>query len=154
MSIASPGGALQMAVEEERIPGPEQVRVAVKACGVCRSDAEFVTGRWPGIAYPVTPGHEIAGVIEAVGDAVESWQVGDRVAIGWSGGYCEHCPRCRRGDFMFCQQNWVTGASFPGGFAYRPGANPGRAVVRRRRATGMRGRDDFQLVATGGRGTW
>jgi len=117
MSIASPGGALQMAVEEERIPGPEQVRVAVKACGVCRSDAEFVTGRWPGIAYPVTPGHEIAGVIEAVGDAVESWQVGDRVAIGWSGGYCEHCPRCRRGDFMFCQQNWVTGASFPGGFA-------------------------------------
>ena len=117
MSNASPGDALQMAVEEERIPGPEQVRVAVKACGVCRSDAEFVTGRWPGIAYPVTPGHEIAGVIEAVGDAVESWQVGDRVAIGWSGGYCEHCPRCRRGDFMFCQQNWVTGASFPGGFA-------------------------------------
>jgi alcohol dehydrogenase len=105
MSIASPGDALQMAIEEQRDPGPQQVRVAVKACGVCRSDAEFVTGRWPGIAYPVTPEHEIAGVIEAVGDAVESWQVGDRVAIGWSGGFCEQCPNCRRGDFMFCQQN-------------------------------------------------
>jgi alcohol dehydrogenase len=117
MSVAEPGGKLQMVVEEQHDPGPGQVRVAVKACGVCRSDSEFVTGRWPGVAFPVTPGHEIAGVIEAVGDAVESWQVGDRVAIGWSGGYCGYCPRCRRGDFMFCHQSWVTGASFAGGFA-------------------------------------
>jgi alcohol dehydrogenase len=117
MSIAEPGGALRMVVEEQHDPGPGKVRVAVKACGVCRSDAEFVTGRWPGIAFPVTPGHEIAGAIEAIGDAVLPWQVGDRVAIGWSGGYCGYCPSCRRGDFMFCHQNWVTGATFSGGFA-------------------------------------
>lgn len=117
MSVAEPDGAFQMVVEEQHDPGPGHVRVAVKACGVCHSDSDFVTGRLPGIAFPVTPGHEIAGVIEAVGDAVQPWQVGDRVAIGWSGGYCGYCPSCRRGDFTFCRQNWVTGASFPGGFA-------------------------------------
>jgi alcohol dehydrogenase len=60
MSIVEPGGPLQMVVDEVHDPGPGRVRVTVKACGVCRSDAEFVTGRWPGIAFPVTPGHEIA----------------------------------------------------------------------------------------------
>lgn len=117
MSVTEPGGTLAMVEVPQREPGPGQVRVAVKACGICHSDTEFVNGHWPGIAFPVTPGHEVAGIIDAVGDDVAPWQVGDRVAIGWSGGYCGHCGTCRRGDFMFCEQNWVTGASFPGGFA-------------------------------------
>jgi alcohol dehydrogenase len=117
ISVAEPGGELTLINAQQQDPDPGHVRVAVKACGVCRTDAEFVTGNWPGIRFPVTPGHEIAGVIDAIGDDVEPWQVGDRIAIGWSGGYCGHCRNCLRGDFMFCQQNWVTGATFAGGFA-------------------------------------
>lgn len=115
--VSHPGGALVLADVPVRTPGRGEVLVAVQACGVCHSDSIFVDGNWPGIAFPVTPGHEVAGVIEAVGDEVSGWQAGDRVAVGWSGGYCGDCPACRRGDFTFCQQNWVTGASFPGGFA-------------------------------------
>ncbi|MCW2652365.1 MAG: alcohol dehydrogenase [Mycobacterium sp.] len=71
----------------------------------------------PGLRFPVTPGHEIAGHIDALGDSVEGWREGDRVAIGWSGGYCGHCRSCRRGDFVHCDADMVTGATFPGGYA-------------------------------------
>jgi alcohol dehydrogenase len=115
--VAEPDGPLEVVDVAVRTPGPGEVLVAVQACGICHSDSEFVTGHWPGVTFPVTPGHEIAGVIEALGEGVEPWQVGDRVAIGWSGGYCGYCASCRRGDFVYCRQGWVTGATFPGGFA-------------------------------------
>jgi alcohol dehydrogenase len=89
----------------------------VEACGICHSDSVFVDGQWPGLRFPVTPGHEIAGHIEAVGEGVEGWRAGDRVAIGWSGGYCGHCRSCRRGEFVHCEVGMVTGATFPGGYA-------------------------------------
>ncbi|MDT5126602.1 MAG: alcohol dehydrogenase [Mycobacterium sp.] len=116
-AVVQPNGDLELVDAELREPGLGQVRIAVQACGVCHSDSEFVTGHWPGLSFPVTPGHEIAGVIEAIGDGVVAWRPGDRVAIGWGGGYCGYCSRCRRGDFMYCEQGWVTGASFAGGFA-------------------------------------
>jgi alcohol dehydrogenase len=115
--VAEPDGALTLGEVDVREPGPGDVRVTVRACGICHSDSEFVRGHWPGLSYPVTPGHEIAGVIDAVGDGVAGWTTGDRVAIGWSGGYCGYCPSCRAGDFMYCQQGWVTGATSPGGYA-------------------------------------
>ncbi|HUE33642.1 MAG TPA: alcohol dehydrogenase [Mycobacterium sp.] len=98
-------------------PEPGTVRVAVEACGICHSDTVFVDGQWPGLRFPVTPGHEIAGRIDAVGEGVQGWREGERVAIGWSGGYCGQCRSCRRGDFVHCEVGMVTGATFPGGYA-------------------------------------
>jgi D-arabinose 1-dehydrogenase-like Zn-dependent alcohol dehydrogenase len=102
-------------------PGPGAVRVRVQACGICHGDALAVTGHYPGIAYPVIPGHEIAGVIDAVGSPLPpgaDWKPGDRVGIGWSGGYCGQCARCRRGDALAClTENRVTGLTQDGGYA-------------------------------------
>jgi alcohol dehydrogenase len=113
----SPGAELAIVDRPLADPGPGQVRVAVEACGICHSDSIFVDGQWPGLQFPVTPGHEIAGHIDAVGDSVQDWSEGDRVAIGWSGGYCGQCRPCRRGDFVHCEVGMVTGAAFPGGYA-------------------------------------
>ncbi|MER6307251.1 alcohol dehydrogenase catalytic domain-containing protein [Streptomyces sp. NPDC001657] len=99
-------------------PGPGQVRVAVDACGVCHSDAVFVDAQVPGVRFPLVPGHEIAGRIEALGaDADDGWHVGDRVAVGWFGGSCHHCPPCRQGDFVVCQNLKVPGWAYDGGYA-------------------------------------
>lgn len=89
----------------------------MQACGVCHSDSQICAGHLPGTVFPVTPGHEVAGSIDAVGSAVEDWHVGDRVAVGWFGFYCGSCYRCRRGDFVHCTRSKVTGAAFPGGYA-------------------------------------
>ena len=113
----SPGAPLAVIDQALAEPGPGRVRVAVEACGICHSDSLFVDNQWPGVQFPVTPGHEIAGHIDALGDGVEGWREGDRVAIGWSGGYCGNCRSCRRGDFVHCEVGMVTGATFPGGYA-------------------------------------
>jgi len=115
--VLSPGAPLAVIDQALAEPGPGSVRVAVEACGICHSDSLFVDNQWPGVQFPVTPGHEIAGHVDAVGDGVQGWREGDRVAIGWSGGYCGHCRSCRRGDFVHCEVGMVTGATFPGGYA-------------------------------------
>jgi alcohol dehydrogenase len=115
--VATLGGELALVNRTLEDPGPGRVRVAVQACGICHSDSVFVDGQWPGVRFPVTPGHEIAGCVDAIGDGVAGWRVGDRVAIGWSGGYCGLCRSCRRGDFVHCEVGMVTGATFPGGYA-------------------------------------
>jgi alcohol dehydrogenase len=117
VQVAEPGAALKVVDREERELAPEQVKITVEACGICHTDSEFVAGHLPGLAFPITPGHEIAGRIEAVGDTVRHWQPGDRVTVGWSGGYCGYCTPCRRGDFVNCVEAWVTGAAYPGGYA-------------------------------------
>jgi len=89
----------------------------VQACGICHSDSLVKEGHWPGIAYPRVPGHEVAGIIDAVGDEVADWKLGQRVGVGWYGGHCGHCESCRRGDFMTCGNGLVTGISFDGGYA-------------------------------------
>jgi D-arabinose 1-dehydrogenase-like Zn-dependent alcohol dehydrogenase len=100
-----------------REPGPGQVRVAVEACGVCHSDLLIAAGMLPGTTFPVTPGHEIAGRIDALGAGVEDWQVGDRVAVGWFGGSCGRCEACRDGDAIHCPRLQIPGAAYPGGYA-------------------------------------
>jgi len=116
--VTSPGAPLAVIDQALAEPGPGTVRVAVEACGICHSDSMFVDDQWPGLQFPVTPGHEIAGHIDALGDGVAGWREGDRVAIGWSGGYCGHCRSCRRGEFMHCEAGMVTGATSPGGYAH------------------------------------
>jgi NADPH2:quinone reductase len=98
-------------------PGPEEVRIAVDACGICHSDAYVREGTRPGIEYPRVPGHEIAGRIDAVGDRVDVWSEGDRVGVGWHGGHCFTCEPCRRGDFQGCEHSEITGLTFDGGYA-------------------------------------
>ena len=115
VQVAEAGGAFNLVDRPEADPGPGQVRIAVEACGICHSDAEFVAGHMG--PFPITPGHEIAGRIEAVGGSVRHWQPGERVAVGWSGGSCGYCTPCRRGDFINCVEGWVTGSAFPGGYA-------------------------------------
>lgn len=105
------------------------MRVKVAACGICHSDALVKDGRWPGLSYPRVPGHEVAGVIDAVGPGVSGWTPGDRVGIGWHGDHCGQCESCRRGDFITCVRLQITGFSFDGGYAQYMIA-PVRGLVR------------------------
>jgi D-arabinose 1-dehydrogenase-like Zn-dependent alcohol dehydrogenase len=89
----------------------------VQACGVCHSDAITKFGLFPGIDYPRTPGHEVAGVVDAVGADVPLFKKGQRVGLGWHGGHCNYCIPCRKGDFILCQNAQVSGISFDGGYA-------------------------------------
>jgi alcohol dehydrogenase len=98
-------------------PGSGQVRIAVEACGICHSDADMVHGMFGEGPFPLTPGHEIAGRIDELGDDVEGWEVGDRVAVGWFGGNDGSCEACRNGDAMDCVNLQVPGLSYPGGYA-------------------------------------
>lgn len=98
-------------------PGAAQVRIKVQACGICHSDAVTTLGLLPGIKYPRTPGHEVAGVIDKIGNSVTEWKIGQRVGVGWHGGHDGTCEHCRRGDFVYCQFAQVPGISYDGGYA-------------------------------------
>ncbi|GAA3156316.1 hypothetical protein GCM10010521_50450 [Streptomyces rameus] len=115
----APNGTLHLTEREVPRPGAGQVRIAVEACGVCHTDALFVSGALPGVSFPEVPGHEIAGHIEELGAGSEDhgWRVGDRVAVGWFGGSCGHCTSCRKGDFVLCADLKVPGRAYDGGFA-------------------------------------
>jgi D-arabinose 1-dehydrogenase-like Zn-dependent alcohol dehydrogenase len=108
-------------IVERDIPEPDSgmVRVKVQACGICHSDEVTKEGQLPGIQYPRVPGHEVVGVIDAVGANVPPrWTVGERVGIGWNGGYCGYCDSCRRGNFFACETSTqVTGVTRDGGYA-------------------------------------
>jgi D-arabinose 1-dehydrogenase-like Zn-dependent alcohol dehydrogenase len=98
-------------------PGPRSVRIKVQACGICHSDSVTKEGLFPGIEYPRVPGHEVAGVIDAVGPGVAGWEPGQRVGVGWNGGYCGYCDPCRRGTFFACVRGHSTGVTYDGGYA-------------------------------------
>ena len=98
-------------------PGAAQVRIRVQACGICQSDSFPKEGAFPGIRYPIVPGHEIVGVIDATGPGVTEWRTGQRVGVGWHGGHCGHCPPCRRGDFISCRYLQTPGITYDGGYA-------------------------------------
>ena len=115
--IPEAGAEFELVDREVPEPAPGEVRVEVEACGICHSDAFAKEGTYPGISYPHVPGHEVAGRIDAVGDDVESWSIGDRVGVGWHGGHCFTCDACRRGDFQQCENAEITGITFDGGYA-------------------------------------
>ncbi len=110
-------GTFELVEREVPEAGPGQVRVKVLACGVCHSDMFVRSGGFPGLVLPRVPGHEIAGVVDAVGAGVTAWEVGDRVGVGWHGGHCFQCDACRRGLFINCKAGKVTGVSHDGGYA-------------------------------------
>jgi D-arabinose 1-dehydrogenase-like Zn-dependent alcohol dehydrogenase len=98
-------------------PGRGQVRLRVQACGICHSDSFTKLGGFPGLQYPRVPGHEVIGLIDAIGADVPEWKSGMRVGIGWHGGHCGHCASCRRGDFLTCQRGQIPGITYDGGYA-------------------------------------
>lgn len=116
-------------VDVETTPPPDHVRIVVHACGVCGTDREFVHGGFPNMKWPLTPGHEIAGTIAELGDGVEGFTVGDRVAVGWFGGNCNHCAQCRKGLFIHCENGQVPSWHYPGGYAQSVTA-PATALAR------------------------
>ena len=86
VQVAQSGGALELVEREMPEPTQGEVRVRVEACGVCHSDSLTVEGQWPGLPFPRIPGHEIAGIIDAVGTGVVGWSAGQRVGVGgWFG---------------------------------------------------------------------
>ena len=122
---------LQLVERDVPQPGSGQLRIKVQACGVCHSDSFTKEGSRPGITYPRIPGHEISGVIDAIGPGVQVWEVGQRVGIGWHGGHCGYCYFCRRGDFVACNKGrQITGITFDGGYAdYMLAAAVGLAAI-------------------------
>ena len=117
MQVPAAGGAFQLVTRQFPDPGPGQVRIRVQACGVCHSDSLTKEGLWPGLQFPRVPGHEVAGVLDAVGPEVPVFKVGQRVGLGWHGGHCNYCTPCRRGDFMLCENQPISGINYDGGYA-------------------------------------
>jgi D-arabinose 1-dehydrogenase-like Zn-dependent alcohol dehydrogenase len=114
--ISKPGADFEIVERKIPEPGRGEVRIKVQACGVCHSDVLTKEGLWPGIEYPRVPGHEVAGLIDEVGEGVSAWKVGQRVGVGWHGGHDNTCRECRRGDFRNCRNGKVTGISYDGGY--------------------------------------
>jgi D-arabinose 1-dehydrogenase-like Zn-dependent alcohol dehydrogenase len=117
MQVPAAGGAFQLIQKQFPDPGPGHVRIRVQACGVCHSDSLTKEGQWPGIQFPRVPGHEVAGVLDAVGPDVPVFKVGQRVGLGWHGGHCNYCTPCRKGDFMLCENQPISGIHYDGGYA-------------------------------------
>ncbi|MGI8579261.1 MAG: alcohol dehydrogenase [Solirubrobacteraceae bacterium] len=115
--VSEAGGALEMTERDVPQPARGEALVRVQACGVCHSDSYAKEGGFPGVTYPVVPGHEIAGVVESLGEGVEGWETGQRVGVGWFGGNCGHCEPCRRGDFIACVNGEIPGVTRDGGYA-------------------------------------
>jgi D-arabinose 1-dehydrogenase-like Zn-dependent alcohol dehydrogenase len=116
--ITRSNGPIEIVEREIPEPGAGSVRVKVEACGICHSDSVTKEGIWPGIQYPRVPGHEIAGIIDALGPGIAGWTQGQRVGVGWHGGHCGYCDSCRRGDFVTCQiAPQVPGIAYDGGYA-------------------------------------
>lgn len=116
VQVTTPGGNFELVERTVPEPARNQVRVKVEACGICHSDALVKEGYWPGLQYPRVPGHEIAGRIDAVGADVRNWKLNQRVGVGWHGGHDFTCEFCRRGDFINCQNEEITGISYDGGY--------------------------------------
>jgi alcohol dehydrogenase len=117
IQVDSAGEPLTLVDAETISPPRDHVRIAVAACGVCGTDHAFVSGGFPGISWPLTPGHEIAGTIAEIGEGVQDFAIGDRVAVGWFGGNCNRCVPCRQGFFMQCERLQVPSWQYPGGYA-------------------------------------
>lgn len=117
VQVAKPGGAMEIVERDVPQPGASEVRIKVEVCGVCHSDVLVKEGLWPGLKYPRVPGHEVAGRVDAVGENVKTWKVGQRVGVGWHGGHCGVCEPCRRGEFILCDFEKVCGLSYDGGYA-------------------------------------
>ena len=117
MRLTRIGTPLRQHEQASRAPAEGQIRVAVSACAVCRTDLHVVDGELQGGKLPIVPGHEIVGRVEAVGHSVDRFRIGDRVGIPWLGWTCGSCDFCLRGEENLCPNARFTGHQIDGGYA-------------------------------------
>jgi propanol-preferring alcohol dehydrogenase len=117
MVLAAPGAALQLQEGPDPTPGPGDVRIKISACGVCRTDLHVVDGELPQIGYPIIPGHEVVGRVEALGAGVTALTIGERVGVPWLGYTCGECHYCKSHQENLCDRPLFTGYTRDGGFA-------------------------------------
>jgi D-arabinose 1-dehydrogenase-like Zn-dependent alcohol dehydrogenase len=117
IQVSSPGADFEIVKKEIPEPGSNEVLIKVEACGICHGDSISKEGHMPGIKYPITPGHEVIGIIEKTGPMVSSFKAGQRVGVGWRGGHCNQCGPCRKGNFGACENPLTTGIHMDGGYA-------------------------------------
>jgi alcohol dehydrogenase, propanol-preferring len=117
MVLNAIGQSLRLTELPIRQPGPTEVRLKVEACAVCRTDLHVVDGDLPEPKLPLVPGHEIVGIVEAVGSDVDPARIGRRVGVPWLGHTCGHCSYCANGAENLCDRPLFTGYTRDGGFA-------------------------------------
>lgn len=117
VQVSEAGGPFELLERDVPQPARDEALVRVHACGICHSDSFAKEGGYPGVTFPVVPGHEIAGEIAALGEGVQGWEVGQRVGVGWFGGNCGYCESCRRGDLIGCENMEIPGVTSDGGYA-------------------------------------
>jgi D-arabinose 1-dehydrogenase-like Zn-dependent alcohol dehydrogenase len=128
VQVSSPGADFEIIQKEIPEPGNNEVLIKVEACGICHGDAIAKEGHFPGIKYPIVPGHEVVGIVDKIGPMVTNWKAGQRVGVGWHGGHCNQCSACRKGDFGACEKSLTMGIHLDGGYAEYMIARP-EAVV-------------------------
>jgi D-arabinose 1-dehydrogenase-like Zn-dependent alcohol dehydrogenase len=118
VQVSRPKGPFEIVERDVPEPGAGSVRIKVQACGVCHSDSLTKEGTYPGLELPRVPGHEVVGLIDAIGPGVAGFAVGQRAGVGWHGGQCGYCEACLRGDFFACQTaTRITGVTSDGGYS-------------------------------------
>ncbi|MBL6750074.1 MAG: zinc-dependent alcohol dehydrogenase family protein [Nevskia sp.] len=117
MVLEQPHGPLQLRERAVPQPGAGQVLIRVAACGVCRTDLHLLDAELPEIPYPIVPGHQIVGRIEALGAQVQGLRAGERVGVPWLGSTCGHCGFCAQGQENLCDAARFTGYQIDGGYA-------------------------------------
>ncbi len=117
MMLTKPREALEPIHRPDPTPGPGEVRLAVRACGVCRTDLHLIDGELPPGPMPIVPGHEVVGVVEAVGEGVSSDRIGQRLGVPWLGWTCGRCRYCLEGEENLCDDPRFTGWTRDGGYA-------------------------------------
>ncbi len=117
MILEKPGQRLKAVELPKPSPGDNQVLIKVRMCGVCRTDLHVVDGDLTDPKLPIVPGHQIVGVVEALGSGVNEFSVGDRVGVPWLGASCGKCRYCRNGQENLCDEARYTGYQIDGGLA-------------------------------------
>ena len=117
MVLHAIGEKLRLEERPDPVPGQGQIGLRVEACGVCRTDLHVVDGELPDPRLPIIPGHEIVGIVEALGEGVTQPAIGDRVGVPWLGHTCGVCDYCRSGRENLCDRPLFTGYTRDGGFA-------------------------------------
>ena len=114
--ISKAKGDFELVERDIPSPGPGQVRIMVRACGVCPCDLYTKEGLWPGLQFPRIPGHEVAGSLTKSAPESRLGKKGDRAGVGWHGGQDNTCSACRVGDFAICETTKITGITYDGGY--------------------------------------
>lgn len=127
MVLDAIGKPLTLQERPDPVPGPGEIRLRVEACAVCRTDLHVVDGELPDPRLPIIPGHEIVGIVDAVGDGVQTLAPGRRVGIPWLGHTCGCCVYCESGHENLCDRPIFTGYTRDGGFATHVVADAGYA---------------------------